>query len=167
MGTQWAHWITDRKSRELTISPDWWVGQPPAPQTGIQGSVWNRPRRLAGAQDGLNGQVWMKLVTSHLTSGNPSRNDCLGILEHAFPAVLPVGVQNGEELYFDATRVLDLFKKKNYKAPMGIWIKSNPLRPSVSIFNTGAEPNLCHTSLTPLKWSKLICALQNISRMSI
>lgn len=77
--------------------------------------------------------------------------------------VLPVDVQNADELEFDEPDVVALFKKKIYKVHMYVGITFDIRRPKVSDFNTQTGPNLVQASFLHPKWSDRICPVQNMS----
>lgn len=61
-------------------------------------------------------------------------DDRIGTSKPEFETVLHADVQNVEELDFDATDVMALLQKRNYKAHMCVKNTSNILQSSVSVF---------------------------------
>lgn len=102
-------------------------------------------------------------LTSHLTTGDTSLDDLLGILKPEVATVSPVNVRTVEELDFDTTNVVALFKKNNHKVYLCVEILSNILWSSVRVFDTAARPNIICTSITLVKWRNLIRPIQNMS----
>lgn len=137
---------------ELTNSFYWTVWHPPTLQSRMWRSVWifwdvwPEPKMTRWkAPDNLGGKFSGRSCSSltiHHTKGNTSLDDLLGIPKSAFPIFLPTDVKDAEELDFDTTNIIALFKNKNYNVHMCFWIMSNILCPSVSVFNTRVRPNV-------------------------
>lgn len=69
---------------------------------------------------------------------NAISDDNLDVPKPAVAKGLPHGFKNVEELDIDETSVIELFEKNNHKVHLGVRVKSDILRPTVSVFDTSA-----------------------------
>lgn len=77
-------------------------------------------------------------VASHDTMVDASLDDHLGVPQTGSETLLPAYVNNSDDLDFDATDVIDLFKKMNNKGHICGSVTSEVWKPSASNFHTGA-----------------------------
>lgn len=91
-------------------------------------------------------------INSHTRNWDTISDDCVNVPEPAVATVLPSDVKNTEELDFDKTDVIALFKKKNSKVHIFVTITSSIPRPPTRVFHTGPGPNMVRTSFLTLKW---------------
>lgn len=64
--------------------------------------------------------------------------------------IIPVDAKTAEKLYFERSGVIAFFEKQKYRVHMWVGITLNSLRPTVSVFDTGAGPNPTRTFSHPV-----------------
>lgn len=102
-------------------------------------------------------------VISHFTQRNATLDQRLDVPEPVAVTVLPANDKNAEEVQFDQTDAIALFKKKVYKVHMSVEHTSMSTR-TVTVFDTGTGPNLLPTSFLPHKWRD--CMTSSITCLS-
>lgn len=80
-------------------------------------------------------------VGIHLNQLHATLDDLLDVPEPAAATMVPAGVEYAEKLNFDETNEIVLFKKKNCKVHMGVYITPKILLPTLSFSNTGLGPS--------------------------
>lgn len=78
----------------------------------------------------------------------------------ALATVVPADVENADGFDFDEPGTIALLKRQNYKMHLGVRITSDFLRPTISLFDTRAEPSLVRTSNLLPEWRCRIMLLQ-------
>lgn len=86
-----------------------------------EGNDWTSPKQLRVQDPGM----MYSSLTSHPTTGDTGLDDCLGITEPEVANVLPFDVKHAEEVDFERTNVIALFKKGNDQVRMCVGIMSN------------------------------------------
>lgn len=99
-------------------------------------------------------------ATSHSITGDTLSNNRQDTSGNAVATVLPADIENAEALNFDETDIIALFKKPNNKAGLCVTIMSKILRPAITVFDTGAVPNLVQTSHLLPEWCRRVKPLQ-------
>lgn len=153
---------------------DWKVWQPHTPYTWLWGLPWTpvetssgspvRPDctnpKILGVRDGKKAS---SLVIRHPSTHENILDDSLSISEAEGANLLHADVTIAEELEFDSTDVVPLFKKRKYKVYMGAGLKSDILHPLFSFSDTVVWPNLICKSFMPIKWPDLINLMNSMS----
>lgn len=67
-----------------------------------------------------------------------------------------------EDFDLDEIDVIAVVLKKSYRGPMCVGIRSDILRPTVCIFESGAVSNLVYTAFVPFKWRNRIRPILNM-----
>lgn len=102
---------------------------------------WTNPKKL-GFKDLT---MASSPVTTYLVDRDATSDDHLLVPEPAAATLLPNIFKIAKESDLEEGSIIALFKKKNYKIQMCVGIISNISRLTLSIFDTGARPNLVCT----------------------
>lgn len=84
------------------------------------------------------------LLISHLTAGETSLDDVLGVIDLEIATRLTAVVKDSEKLYFDTTDEISLFNKRKYKVHIcvGVVINMSPLSFSVLWYSSSTKLDL-------------------------
>lgn len=105
-------------------------------------------------------------IPLHPTQCNAISDDLPYLPKPAANHVSPPDVKKAEELDFDKTDLVPMFKKKSNKVHMGVGITKNTLGPTLSVSDIATGQNLVHTSFIPIKWSDCVLPAHKMSLKS-